>query len=86
MKVFAAILLLATMAQSRPRHILVPYDDEIEQPQVMINILLISRITLGYENTVFGVSSPGTQNYIIMFQLRIKKVTRKFQVCSCVLF
>merc|ERR1711971_1352870 len=34
MKVFAAILLLATLAQSRPRHILVPYDDEIEQPQV----------------------------------------------------
>merc|ERR1711956_14134 len=25
---------LATLAQSRPRHILVPYDDEIEQPQV----------------------------------------------------
>jgi len=31
MKIFAAILLLATLAQSRPRHILVPYDDEIEQ-------------------------------------------------------
>ena len=62
MKVFAAILLLATLAQSRPRHILVPYDDEFEQPQVMIIILLISFITLGYENTVFGVSSPGIQN------------------------
>ena len=36
MKVFAAILLLATLAQSRPRHILVPYDDEIEEPQVLI--------------------------------------------------
>ena len=46
MKVFAAILLLATLAQSRPRHILVPYDDEIEQPEVMINILLISRTVI----------------------------------------
>jgi len=34
MKVLAAILLLATLAQSRPRHILVPYDDEIEQPKI----------------------------------------------------
>merc|ERR1712083_766551 len=34
MKVFAAILLMGTLAQSRPRHILDPYDDEIEQPQV----------------------------------------------------
>ena len=48
MKVFAAILLLATMAQSRPRHILVPYDDEIEQPQVMIDILLIPHIKFGH--------------------------------------
>ena len=39
MKVLAAILLLATLAQSRPRNILVPYDDEIEQPQVMIPVL-----------------------------------------------
>ena len=62
MKVFAAILLLATLAQSRPRHILVPYDDEIEQPQVIINILLIYCITQGYENIVFGVFSPGIQN------------------------
>ena len=38
MKVLAAILLLATLAQSRQRHNLVPYDDEIEQPQVMIDI------------------------------------------------
>ena len=44
MKVLATILLLATLAQSRPnlKHILVGpvlvYDDEIEQPQVMIDI------------------------------------------------
>ena len=30
MKVLAAILILATLVQSRPKHILVPYDDEIE--------------------------------------------------------
>ena len=39
MKVFAAILLLATLAQSRPRHIVVPYDDEYEQPQVITDIM-----------------------------------------------
>ena len=30
MKVLAAILLLATLAKFRPKHILVLYDDEIE--------------------------------------------------------
>jgi hypothetical protein len=40
MKVLAAILLFATLAQSRPnlKFIVVPFDDEIEQPQVMIDI------------------------------------------------
>ena len=43
MKVLAAILLFATLAQSRPnlRHMLVPYDHEIEQPQVITDIELI---------------------------------------------
>merc|ERR1712029_900181 len=34
MKVLAAVLLLATLAQSRPRHMVIPFDDEYEQPQV----------------------------------------------------
>ena len=48
MKVFAAILLLATLAQSRPRHIVVPYDDEIETPQVSIDIDISSDIMHNY--------------------------------------
>ena len=42
MKAVAAILLFATLAQSRPRHILVPYsyDAQIEQSQVFIDITI----------------------------------------------
>merc|ERR1711973_12119 len=34
MKFLAAILLLATLAQARPRYMMVPFDDEYETPQV----------------------------------------------------
>merc|ERR1711973_109841 len=34
MKFLAAVLLLATLAQARPRYMMVPFDDEYETPQV----------------------------------------------------
>jgi len=34
MKVLAAVLILATLAQSKPRQMVIPFDDEYEKPQV----------------------------------------------------
>ena len=34
MKFLAAILLLATLAQARPRHLVIPFDDEVVIPSV----------------------------------------------------
>ena len=39
MKFLAAVLLLATLAQARPRYMMVPFDDEYETPQVSLTLL-----------------------------------------------
>merc|ERR1711981_829235 len=36
MKFLAAILLFVALAQARPQYVIVPYDDEVETPEVML--------------------------------------------------